>query len=62
MCAANSTSCVCSRFAGGVVRICPAPAQTHHHPLLPWFPVAAPKGFVPLKDSQDGYSFLYPFG
>lgn len=44
------------------MRICPAPAQTHHHPLLPWFPVAAPKGFVPLKDSQDGYSFLYPFG
>lgn len=31
-------------------------------PLLPLLPVAGPKGFVPLRDSQDGYSFLYPFG
>jgi len=21
-----------------------------------------PKGFVAVKDSQDGYAFLYPFG
>lgn len=25
-------------------------------------PAAAPKGFVPVKDAQDGYAFLYPFG
>ncbi|GAB4817393.1 hypothetical protein N2152v2_004439 [Parachlorella kessleri] len=33
-------------------------------PLLP--PAAsaakAPRGFVPVKDTQDGYEFLYPFG
>ncbi len=23
---------------------------------------AAPQGFQPIKDSQDGYSFLSPFG
>lgn len=23
---------------------------------------AGPKGFVPVRDTQDGYSFLYPFG
>lgn len=23
---------------------------------------AVPKGFVAVKDSQDGYAFLYPFG
>ncbi|PSC70397.1 psbP chloroplastic [Micractinium conductrix] len=33
-------------------------------PLLAGSAQAAkgPKGFVPLRDSQDGYSFLYPFG
>ncbi|KAL4448280.1 hypothetical protein ABPG75_005499 [Micractinium tetrahymenae] len=33
-------------------------------PLLAGSAQAAkgPKGFVPVKDTQDGYSFLYPFG
>lgn len=26
------------------------------------FAEKAPKGFVPVKDNQDAYSFLYPFG
>lgn len=30
--------------------------------IPPAFAEKSPKGFVPVKDQQDGYSFVYPFG
>ena len=38
-----------------------SPPKRHHRASLP-APAAAPKGYTSWADTNDGYSFVYPFG